>query len=115
MNLFFAVLIGAVLGAIDGAGIFFAAEEPYKLQIFLAATLKGAMVGILAGFSLTTASRWWVGLALGAVYGLWKGAAEYSTAQPQGAADTLAVQYSSETRMESLRSAGPCSWSRPCS
>jgi len=37
MNLFVAVLIGAVLGAIDGAGIFFATEEPYKLQIFLAA------------------------------------------------------------------------------
>jgi len=32
MNLFLAVLIGAVLGAIDGAGIFFAAEEPYKPQ-----------------------------------------------------------------------------------
>ncbi len=69
MNLFVAVLIGAVLGAIDGAGIFFATEEPYKLQIFLAATLKGAMVGILTGFSLTAASRWWTGLALGAVYG----------------------------------------------
>ena len=64
MNLFVAILIGAVLGAIDGAGIFFATEEPYKLQIFLAATLKGAMVGILTGFSLTAASRWWSGLAL---------------------------------------------------
>src|SRR2546423_3650121 len=70
MNLFVAVLIGAVLGAIDGAGIFFATEEPYKLQIFLAATLKGALVGILTGFSLTAASRWWTGVALGGIYGL---------------------------------------------
>lgn len=56
MNLFVAVLIGAVLGVTDGAGIFFATEEPYKMQIFLSATLKAAMVGILTRFSLTAGS-----------------------------------------------------------
>lgn len=69
MNFFVCVVIGAVLGALDGAGIFFAREEPYKWQIFLAATLKGALVGLLAGFSLAPSSRWWTGIGTGALYG----------------------------------------------
>ncbi|HEV2843190.1 MAG TPA: hypothetical protein VGW39_17855 [Chthoniobacterales bacterium] len=70
MNVFLAVLIGAVLGALDGAGIFFAPGEPYKWQIFLAATLKGGLVGSLTGFSLTPASSRWTGIGVGALYGL---------------------------------------------
>ena len=69
MNFFVCLIIGAVLGALDGAGIFFAPEEPYKWQIFLAATLKGALVGLLTGFSLAADSRWWTGIGTGAAYG----------------------------------------------
>ena len=70
MNLIIIVVIGALFGALDGVGIFFAPEEPYKLQIFFAALLKGILVGLLTGLSLGLASRWWTGLGLGALYGL---------------------------------------------
>lgn len=70
MNFFLVIVIGAVLGALDGAGIFFAPEEPYKWQIFFAAMLKGTLVGILTGFSLASTSRWWTGMGTGALYGL---------------------------------------------
>lgn len=70
MNFVVVVIIGAVLGALDGVGIFFAPEEPYKWQIFLAATLNGALVGLLTGFSLAPGSRWWTGMESGALYGL---------------------------------------------
>lgn len=69
MNFITCLVIGAVLGALGGAGIFFAPEEPYKWQILLAATLKGALIGLLTGFSLTPDSRWWAGVGVGAAYG----------------------------------------------
>ena len=64
------ILIGAVLGALDGAGIFFEPKEPYKWQILCAATLKGVLVALLTGFSITTIARWWLAIAIGALYGL---------------------------------------------
>lgn len=70
MNFFLVVVIGAVLGALDGAGIYFAPGEPYKWQIFLAATLKGGLVGILTGFSLTPTTSRWAGMGVGALSGL---------------------------------------------
>jgi hypothetical protein len=45
MNFLTVIVIGAVLGALDGVGIFFAPEEPYKWQILIAASLRGALVG----------------------------------------------------------------------
>jgi hypothetical protein len=70
MNFIVCLVIGALLGALGAAGIFFAPDEPYKWQILLAATLKGALVGLLTGFSLAPESRWWTGIGTGAVYGL---------------------------------------------
>lgn len=70
MNFFVVATIGAVLGALGAAGIFFAPEEPYKWQILLAATLKGALVGLLTGFSLAPDSPWWAGIGTGVLYGL---------------------------------------------
>ncbi len=70
MNLFVAVLIGAVLGALDGVGIFFEPKEPYKWQILFAATLKGVLVSLLTGFSLSATTRWWSAMVTGALYGL---------------------------------------------
>ena len=52
MNSLTVVVIGAALGVLDGVGIFFEPKEPYKWQILFAATLKGALVALLTGFSL---------------------------------------------------------------
>ena len=70
MNFVAVVLIGVVLGALDGVGIFFEPKEPYKWQIFFAATLKGALVALLTGFSLAATTRWYAAMATGALYGL---------------------------------------------
>jgi len=70
MNFLAVVGIGAVLGALDGAGIFFEPMEPYKWQILFAATLKGVLVALLTGFSLAATTRWWSAMFTGALYGL---------------------------------------------
>jgi hypothetical protein len=70
MNFLAVVIVGALLGALDGAGIFFEPKEPYKWQILFAATLKGILVALLTGFSLTTTTRWWSAMITGALYGL---------------------------------------------
>jgi hypothetical protein len=70
MRLLNVVLIGAVFGALDGVGIFFEPKEPYKWQILCAATLKGALVALLTGFSLAPTTRWWSAMLTGAIYGL---------------------------------------------
>ena len=70
MNFLTIILIGVVLGALDGVGIFFEPKEPYKWQIFCAAALKGVLVALLTGFSLATTTRWWSAMATGALYGL---------------------------------------------
>ena len=40
------IIIGAVIGVLDGVGIFWAPGEPYKTEIFLAAILKGVLVSL---------------------------------------------------------------------
>src|SRR5439155_750171 len=44
MNVIVVVVIGGIIGALDGVGIFFAPGEPFKTEIFLAAILKGILV-----------------------------------------------------------------------
>jgi len=70
MRVFNLVLIGAVLGALDGVGIFFEPKEPYKWQILGAATLKGILAALLIAFSLAVTMRWWAGAGIGMFYGL---------------------------------------------
>ena len=70
MNFLTVILIGVVLGVLDGVGIFFEPKEPYKWQILCAATLKGVLVTLLTAFSLSAASRWWSAMVTGALYGL---------------------------------------------
>jgi hypothetical protein len=70
MNFVAVAIIGAVLGALDGVGIFFEPKEPYKWQILFAATLKGVLVALLTGFSLAATTRWWSAMVTGALYGL---------------------------------------------
>jgi len=69
MNFLVVVVIGAVLGALDGVGIFFEPREPYKWQILFAATLKDVLVALLTGFSLAATTRWWSAMVTGALYG----------------------------------------------
>jgi hypothetical protein len=70
MNFLAVVVIDAGLGVLDGVGIFFEPREPYKWQILFAATLKGALVALLTGFSLAATTRWWSAMVTGALYGL---------------------------------------------
>jgi hypothetical protein len=70
MRLLNFALVGVVVGALEGATIFFEPREQYKWQILCAATLKGVMVALLTGFSLATTTRWWSAMGIGALYGL---------------------------------------------
>src|SRR5215469_14228318 len=70
MHLVNFVLVGVLFGALEGATIFFEPKEPYKWQILFAATIKGALVALVTGFSLTPGIRWWSAIAIGALYGL---------------------------------------------
>ena len=71
MNILTTLLIGACVHALVGAGVFFAKEEPYKVQIFVATILKGLLVALLIGFSLQArVSRGvWIGVGYGLLYG----------------------------------------------
>ena len=63
------VLLGALFGGLNGVGIFFEPKEPYKWQILSAAILKGVLIALLTAFSITSNSRWWLAMAVGAFYG----------------------------------------------
>ena len=69
MSVVVVLVIGGVIGALDGVGIFFALGEPFKTEIFLAAILKGILVSLLTGMSLTSRSAWWQGAGYGLLYG----------------------------------------------
>lgn len=73
MHLVTTLIIGALVHAVVGAGVFFAKGEPNKIQIFLATTLKGLLVALLIGYSLNASASH--GLWAGAGYGLLYGAA----------------------------------------
>ena len=72
MNILTTLLIGTSVHALIGASVFFAKEEPYKVQIFVATILKGLLVALLIGFSLQgRVSRGvWIGVGYGLLYGL---------------------------------------------
>ena len=63
------LFIGAVIGVLDGAGIFFAPVEPYKWEILFAAILKGILVSLITGLALNNRASWLRGGGLGALYG----------------------------------------------
>ena len=69
MKIKVSIIIGLIIGALDGVGIFFAPGEPYKMQIFFAATLNGILVSIITARSLNQKSNWSQGLFYGILYG----------------------------------------------
>jgi hypothetical protein len=69
MNISVVIIIGAVMGFLNGVGIFFEPREPYKIEITLAATLKGVLISLLTGFSLGQGSSWLRGAGFGMLYG----------------------------------------------
>jgi hypothetical protein len=72
MNILTTLIIGACVHALVGAGVFFAKEEPYKVQIFVATILKGLLVALLIAFSLRArvSQGVWAGVGYGLLYGL---------------------------------------------
>ena len=70
MSVVIVLVIGGVIGALDGVGIFFAPGEPFKTEILFAAILKGILVSLLIGLSLTNDSAWWEGAGYGLLYGV---------------------------------------------
>jgi hypothetical protein len=69
INIIVVLVIGGVIGALDGVGIFFARDEPFKVEILIAAILKGILVALLTGLSLASSSAWWQGALYGLLYG----------------------------------------------
>jgi hypothetical protein len=69
MNTRSVIIIGALIGALDGVGIFYAPGEPYKIEIFFAAILKGVIVSLMIGFALRHKVEWWRATLSGILYG----------------------------------------------
>jgi len=69
MNILFVLIIGALMGGLNGVGIFFEPSEPYKVEILLAAILKGILISLLTAFSLGAGSSWLRGAGFGILYG----------------------------------------------
>ena len=70
MSITTTLLLGAAVHAVVGAGVFFAPEEPHRLHIFIATTLKGLLVALLIGFTIQHSPRIVNGVEAGALYGL---------------------------------------------
>lgn len=70
MNTVIVLFIGVIVGVLDGIGIFFAPGEPYKWEIFFAALLKGMLVSLITGLSLTDRGSWLRGAGYGMLYGV---------------------------------------------
>jgi hypothetical protein len=72
MSVLATLTIGAGVHALLGAGIFWAKEEPYKVQIFIATILKGLFAALLIAFSVQEleSATMWAGAMFGLFYGL---------------------------------------------
>jgi hypothetical protein len=61
--------IGAALGLLGAAGIYFDKRVPSRHVIVAAGTLRGALVALTTGLSMSAQSGWLVGAGFGALYG----------------------------------------------
>jgi|GEM_PF-1267687 len=69
MNKLVVLLIGFLVGGLDGIGIFFAPGERYKWEILFAAILKGMLVSLVTGLSLNNRCSWLRSAGYGMLYG----------------------------------------------
>ena len=74
MNVPLVVAIGTLLGLAGAAGIYFDPRVPGKRFIVVAGALRGALVSLLVGLSMSAQSGWLVGCGLGALFGALSGA-----------------------------------------
>ena len=77
MNVLITILIGAGIGLLFGAAIFFEKREKYRPEIFAASALRCVLVALLTGYSVTALSPWWHGVAFGVLYGVLSGLVVY--------------------------------------
>ena len=63
------LLVGMLVGAVNGTSIFFVKDEPHKGAVFAATIMRNAFVGLLTYYTLTAQTKWWGGLMSGTVYG----------------------------------------------
>lgn len=65
------IIVGTVLGLIDGATAWFTPAARDQITGILAgSSVKGLLVGVLAGFFARKVNSTWAGIAFGAVLGL---------------------------------------------
>src|SRR5258708_30285692 len=69
MNYRITILIGAAIGFLDGVGIFYAPDEPYKTEILLAAILKGILVSLMVALFLKEKHEGWRATLTGVLVG----------------------------------------------
>ncbi len=69
MNLVIVVVIGAALGLLGAAGIYFDARVPNRHRIVIAGVIRGVLVALLTGFSMQWVEGWLAGVVFGLVYG----------------------------------------------
>jgi len=70
MNIPAALAIGALVGALGAATVYFDPRVPARHWIVMAGTLNGALVGLLTGFSLAPQSGWLAAAGVGILYGV---------------------------------------------
>ena len=61
---------GALVGLLGASGIYFDPRMPGKRFIVAAGTLRGALVAVISGLSMTWHSGWVVGSGFGLLYGI---------------------------------------------
>jgi len=65
------LLAGALLGVIDGATAWFTPDVRSQMMgILIGSTVKGALVGVAAGFFARKVGSMWMGIAFGLLLGL---------------------------------------------
>jgi hypothetical protein len=69
VNVSLVVGIGAVLGLLGAIGIYFDPRVPSKHFIAAAGILRGVLVALITGLSMSSQSGWLVGIGLGTLYG----------------------------------------------
>jgi hypothetical protein len=74
MNSPLVIGIGAALGLLGAAGIYFDKRVPGRHLIVIAGLLRGTLVALITGLSMSAHSGWLGGLGWGALYGALFGA-----------------------------------------